>query len=84
MQATSLQSDTPDRKTPALRIDRDVVLAHRDAEGISSNALLAERIGVDESTLQRVLAHTVEPSGRFISGLLKALPRARFEELFDH
>jgi hypothetical protein len=81
MQATSPQSDTPAR--PALRIDRDVLLAHRDAAGITTNALLAERIGVDESTLQRVLAHAVEPSGRFIKGLLQALPKAKFEDLFQ-
>lgn len=77
-------SPTDDRPLPVLRIRRDVLIAHRNAAGMTSNTALATRIGVTASTVQRVIAHQVEPSGRFISGVLKALPEARFEDLFDH
>lgn len=76
-------SPTHDRQAPALRVRRDVLIAHRNAAGITTNAQLATRIGVNESTLQRVIAHEVEPSGRFIAGVLGALPAAKFEDLFD-
>ena len=83
MQATSPRNTHNSRTAePALRVDRDVLLAHRDAAGITSNAALAERIGVNESTLQRILGNHVEPSTRFIAGVLKALPGAKFEDLF--
>lgn len=70
--------------TPAVRIRPDAVIARRNAAGMTSNRALAELAGVDQSTLQRILGGTAEPSSRFISGLLRALPDAKFEDLFEH
>ncbi len=70
--------------TPAVRIRPEAVIQFRNAAGITSNRALAALAGVDQSTLQRVLAGTAEPSSRFISGLMRAFPDATFEDLFEH
>lgn len=51
--------------------------------GITTNAALAQLVGVAESTIGRVLAETVEPSTAFIAGLLDAFPDATFDDLFE-
>lgn len=64
---------------------RNDELAKRCKEaGIKNDYDLAHRVGVHVTTIRRLLAHQVEPSARFISGLLKALPGAKFDDLFEH
>lgn len=78
MQATH-QHASP---TGAVRIRRDVLRDRRNQAGMTSNRALAERMGVDQSTLQRVIGGQAEPSARFIASVLRALPGTRFEDLF--
>lgn len=57
-----------------LCIDSGRLQAYRKAEGITSDAELARRMGVDPATVSRVLARRNGPSGRFIAGLQTAFP----------
>ncbi|WP_285610598.1 transcriptional regulator [Actinokineospora globicatena] len=66
-----------------LTLKTSALTAQRDAHGHRSNAALAEAAGINESTLQRLIAGAVQPSGPAIAGLLAALPNAAFEDLFE-
>lgn len=55
-------------------IDADRLTSYRDLEGITSNADLARRMGVDPATVSRVLAGRNGPSTRFVTGLQRAFP----------
>jgi len=59
---------------PAYTIDPDRLATYREAEGITTDAELARRMGVEPSTVSRVLAHRTGPSTRFIAGLATAFP----------
>ncbi|WP_253671896.1 helix-turn-helix domain-containing protein [Streptoalloteichus tenebrarius] len=48
-----------------------------------SNTALADRMGIHRTTLQRHLAGVIRPGEDFIGALLLALPKARFEDLFE-
>ncbi|HEU5475663.1 MAG TPA: helix-turn-helix transcriptional regulator [Actinophytocola sp.] len=54
-----------------LIINPETLDALRGRAGITTNAALAEAIGVDKSTVGRVLAARTEPSARFIAGLFE-------------
>lgn len=56
--------------------------ARRTAAGIPTNAALAEAAGINESTLQRLIAGTVQPSMRAVEGLCTALG-CEFGDLFE-
>jgi len=80
-----MQASPPEATaTPAVRIRPEAVIQLRNKAGITSNRALAALAGVDQSTLQRVLAGTAEPSSRFISGLMRVFPGSTFEDLFHH
>lgn len=55
-------------------IDADQLTSYRNAEGITSNAELARRMGVNAATVSRVLAGLNGPSTRFMTGLQQAFP----------
>lgn len=55
-------------------IDTKQLEHYRAAEGITTNAELARRMGVDPATVSRVLSKRNGPSGRFIAGLQSAFP----------
>ena len=57
-----------------ITIDTQQLSTYRDAEGITSNAELARRMGVDPATVSRVLAGRNGPSTRFMAGLRQAFP----------
>lgn len=57
--------------------------ACRKAEGITSNAELARRMGVDPATVSRVLAGRNGPSTRFMAGLQRAFPGRDVWKLLD-
>jgi transcriptional regulator with XRE-family HTH domain len=78
-----MPATTSQARQKSLRLRRDAVTTRRDAAGIGTNAQLAERAGVAESTLQRAIAGTVRPSAEFIAGLLAALPGTSFDDLFE-
>ncbi|WP_209649125.1 transcriptional regulator [Kibdelosporangium banguiense] len=55
----------------------------RTEAGYSSDYALAKAMGVARSTVVRVLADEIRPGGAFIAGALAALPRQKFEDLFE-
>ncbi|GLZ34836.1 hypothetical protein Lesp02_70230 [Lentzea sp. NBRC 105346] len=77
-----MQPTTSPARPKPVRIRRDVLTEHRTAAGINSDAELAKRMGVAPSTVHRVLTHQVEPSARFIKGVLDVLTDASFADLF--
>lgn len=56
---------------------RDVMAQH----GHTTNTQIAAAIGVDPSTVGRILRGITEPSAAFIAGAIRATG-ARFEDLF--
>lgn len=64
---------------PAIRVRGDFA-AKAAEQGHSSNRAIAEVIGVDPSTVGRVLADKAKPSNEFIAG---ALALGSFEDLFE-
>jgi hypothetical protein len=70
--------------TATIRLRRRELDLYMDLKGIPSKAALATRIGVDESTVHRVLGGRAAPGTAFIGGLLMAFgPKVRFEDLFE-
>lgn len=53
----------------------------RDATGLDTNTALAERLGVSERSVSRVL-NGATPSAEFIANALVAFPFAGFDRLF--
>lgn len=51
--------------------------------GIRFRSELCRRANVSRSNFERVIKRRGEPGAAFIAGLLVALPRARFEDLFE-
>lgn len=66
------------------KLDLDQLAAYREAEGITSDADLARRMGVDPATVSRVLAGRNGPSTRFMAGLQRAFPGRNVWQLIDH
>jgi len=74
MQATGINA--------TVRVDREALDRLRRANNITSEAELARRIGVNETTLWRVSKGDVVPSTGFIAGVLLAFPGIPFAEVF--
>lgn len=72
-------TSTHDTHRPTLRVNRDQFLA---ATGADTVAALALQIGVDRSTVHRVLSGTTTASGQFIAAAI-AHTGATFEQLFE-
>ena len=49
----------------------------------TTNAERAKHIGVNESTVARILAGKTAPGETFIAGVLTAFPALEFADLFD-
>lgn len=64
----------------AIRVRGDFA-AKAAEQGHSSNRAIAEVIGVDPSTVGRVLAAKAKPSNEFIAGAVSRL--GSFEDLFE-
>lgn len=65
------------------RLNTEQLAAYRKAEGITSDAELARRMGVDPATVSRVLAGRNGPSTRFMAGLQRAFPGRNVWQLID-
>lgn len=55
---------------------------HRKAAGITTDPELASRLGVDRTTVHRILAGDADPGTRFIAGAVLAFGVESFDELF--
>jgi hypothetical protein len=67
----------------AIRLKTGVLDQQIAAHALRFRSELCRRAGIQRSTLERVVARGEQPGPRFIAGVLKALPDARFEDLFD-
>lgn len=65
----------------SIRLRRDVVQALREARGLGSDTALAQAMGVNRSSVSRVLRGVSQPGPRFIAHLCVALG-APMHELF--
>lgn len=74
----------PERPAPAVHVRREALTKARNEAGMSSDRQLAERMGVNTSTVHRVLTRQTRPSNEFIAAALKTLPDKTFEDLFEH
>ena len=66
---------------PTLRIRRDVVDALRELKDLESDKQLAAAMGVNQSSVSRVMRGLSQPGPRFIAGLCAAL-EAPMNKLF--
>lgn len=69
-------------KSGPIRIRTDALSQRRAAAGLHSNYALARAMGVQHTTVDRVLSGRIAPGPVVIAGLLRALPGTRFEDLF--
>jgi transcriptional regulator with XRE-family HTH domain len=74
------RTPVPDRATIAA--NRSGIEQAMRAAGIATIGDLADRIGVNRSTVHRVLGGRTTPSNEFIAGCLDAFPRCEFADLF--
>lgn len=65
-----------------LGVNREGIETAMQAVGISGPGALALHIGVDRSTVFRVLGGHTAPGEEFIARTLAAFPHAKFEDLF--
>lgn len=67
---------------PTLAINHPGFTRHRKTADIHDDTTLAKHIGVDATTVHRVLAGKNAPSARFIGGALNTFKGAKFADLF--
>ncbi|GAB3227797.1 helix-turn-helix domain-containing protein [Mycolicibacterium hippocampi] len=68
--------------THTLAINHPALTELRASTRTTTNEALARAIGVDTSTVSRVLAGTAAPGPRFIAGVLLTFGTARFSDVF--
>ena len=68
-------------RTPSLHLRKDVVNALRELKDLESDFALAKAMGVNQSSVSRVMRGLSQPGPRFIAGLCTAL-EAPMNKLF--
>lgn len=68
-----MTTTAPPTPGPSLRIRWDIVSALRNMADLDSDQDLAAAMGVNVSTVSRVMRHKAEPGTRFLAGLAIAL-----------
>lgn len=68
--------------TATLRLKLDQLTKIRDWVGLTTDAALARKMGIDAGNLSRVLAGKQQPGPKFIAALCSAL-RAELGDLFE-
>ncbi|MEV0994696.1 helix-turn-helix transcriptional regulator [Nonomuraea sp. NPDC050202] len=66
-----------------LRLRTDQLEKFRAIAGLTTEKLLAERMSVHESTVNKVLGGRQTPSARFIGALVKAFNGLTFDDLWE-
>lgn len=66
-----------------LRLRRDRLEEHRARLDLTTETGLANAMGADRGTVNKVLNGKAKPGPDFIASLKIALPGARFEDLWD-
>jgi transcriptional regulator with XRE-family HTH domain len=65
-----------------LRLKPEGLAKIRKLAGVSTDAQLAEKIGVDKATVSRVITGKAAPGPKFIAGLLNTFGIEWFSDLF--
>lgn len=68
--------------TATLRLKREMLAKIRNWKGLSTNASLALKMGIDAGNLSRVLQGKQQPGPKFIAALCSAL-EADLDDLFE-
>lgn len=66
-----------------LKLREDKLHAYRRIAGLTTDAKFAERLGVDATTVYRVLNGKTEMSARFIAGIVDTFGADLFPDLFE-
>jgi transcriptional regulator with XRE-family HTH domain len=66
-----------------LKLREDKLTAYRRIAGLSTDTALAQKLGVDPTTVYRVLNGKTEMSARFIAGIVDAFGSDLFADLFE-
>lgn len=66
-----------------LRIRRDQLDKFRSIAGLTTEQALADRMGMTQGTVNKVLNGRSMPSARFIGALVKAFNGATFDDLWE-
>lgn len=66
-----------------IRLREDAFTKARKLAGFHSDYALAKAMGVNRSTVTRVLTGRLQPGPAFIGGALTALTPLQFNDLFD-
>jgi transcriptional regulator with XRE-family HTH domain len=66
-----------------LVLRKDKLAAYRRLAGLESNVSLAGRLGVDPTTVYRVLTGRTMMSARFIAGIVEVFGAELFADLFE-
>ena len=67
----------------ALRLRLDQLEKFRAIAGLTTEQLLADRMGVHQGTVNKVLNGRQTPSARFIGALVKAFNGTTFDDLWE-
>lgn len=68
---------------PAIRLRVAEFLQHAKQAGLESNGDIASRLGVNQSTVWRLLNGETGPGENFIAAVLTRIPDAGFYDLFE-
>lgn len=69
--------------TARIRLKREQLDKYMRLAGVTTETALADRMGVDKSSVYRVFMNRVTPGEKFIAGLLAAFPTLDFADLFE-
>ena len=69
--------------TPVVRFRVRRLRALAQSAGLSTDAALAARLGVQQSTVMRILNANYRAGGKTIAAALAAFPGTKFEDLFE-
>ena len=70
-------------KTPVVRFRARRLRALARRAGITTDSALAARLGIQQSTVMRMLGTDYRAGGKTIAATLAAFPGAKFEDLFE-
>lgn len=68
---------------PVIRLRAEEFHRRAQKAGLTSDTDIAERLGMNRTTVWRVLDGSIAPGERFIAAVLAAFPRIRFAEVFE-
>lgn len=66
-----------------LRLRRGQLDKYRSIAGLTTEQRLADRMGVHQGTVNKILNGHQTPSARFIGALIAAFPGATFDDLWE-